>query len=182
MFLESLISKANPLQQITPFTSRGVIIDTSVAWEIVQGLVSARISKKRYEELEKILRFLEFIKLYQRWDKFVITPHVLAEVCNLFRDQYSKWTNYGEITKEVMPMIEHMRDCTVSKKEIFEHIDYDKPIIEIGDISIWVMADGCVQRKDKIAILSVDNRLNKRYEDNPRVLVMNYRNIVLNAL
>ena len=48
---------------ILPFIKNGVIIDTSVLKIIFDGIVSARISKKPCDELNKILLFLDRIKV-----------------------------------------------------------------------------------------------------------------------
>ena len=49
-------------RDIFPFIKNGIVIDTSIIDEIINGLISTRISKKRPTELSnysKILSFLE---------------------------------------------------------------------------------------------------------------------------
>ena len=48
-----------------------------------------------------LLAFLDFIKVNNRWNKFFITPHILAEVCGHLNRDYRKYQNYGKIIEEV---------------------------------------------------------------------------------
>jgi len=165
---------------IQPFIKNGIIIDTSVLKIFIDGLISVKINKKKSEELDKILSFFDIIKV--GWDKFYITPHVLAETCNHFRNDYSKAYRhcYSQIVKEVFPIIETIKEKEVKKEQIMKLIDYDKPIIEIGDMSIFVIADELIDRKEKIAILAKDNGFNERYEFDKKVMIMDYN--VINSL
>ncbi len=172
-------------KDIFPFIKNGIIIDTSIIDEIINGLISARISKKRPTELSnynKILNFLEVIKVNNKWEKFFITPHILTEVCSHLHNKYDKWENYKEIIKEVMPIMENMKENLVCKDDFMKRIDKEKPVIEAGDISIFITTDTFTNRKEKIAILTGDSRLNRKYQDNPSVMVMDYQTVILNML
>lgn len=171
--------------EIVPFIRNGIIIDTSVILEIVAGVVQTRISRKESPELEKILRFLERLKISDRWDRFYITPHILTEVCTHLRNDYEKpWRNsYGQIVEKVIPILKEMKEIIdIKKNDIIEYIDLKHPVVEVGDISIFLATDEFTRRKEKIAILAKDRQLNNNYLDNPYVMVMDYQSVMLNAL
>lgn len=167
-------------KHIYPFVRNGIIIDTSVFKIIVDGIVCARFQKKNSPDLSDILSFLDILKMNNKWGKFFITPHVLSEVCNHLRNDYSKWQNYKEIVKEIFPMIADMTEATVSKDQILALIDLANPIVEIGDISIFVIADDYIKRNEKIALLATDGGINGKYKDSRNVLVLDYKSNILN--
>ena len=71
---------------------------------LVDGLIDARISKRKPNKSSqywKLLHFLDLICLPNNWDKFSITPHILTEVCSYLRNNYSKHRHYKDIVKEV---------------------------------------------------------------------------------
>jgi len=181
MFLD-LNSVVDYDKEITPFLKNGVIIDTTVLWEIIEGLISVRISKRPHTEYEKILRFLDKIKIGNKWDKFFITPHILTEVAHRLRDTYRLRGDYKNIVKEIMPILEVFGEFNASKDDFIKSIDFKNPVIEAGDISIFIVADDFWGRKEKLAIFSNDNDLNKKYQDNTRIMVFDYRSAILNAL
>lgn len=169
-------------QDIYPHIKNGVIIDTSVFLTIVDGIVIKRFSNKKSSEFEKILQFLDILKINNRWSKFFITPHILTEVCNNIRNTYSKRCDFAEIVNAVMPLIAGMEDRSVTKGEILRYINFKKPVLEIGDISIYVIADDFAQKDSKIAILATDYGFSKKYEYNKYVMVLDYRSNILNLL
>ena len=81
-----------------------------------------------------------------------------------------------------MPLLKDTREHLVQKDKIIEYINLKNPVIEIGDISIFVTADDFINRYGKVAVLSNDYELNKRYEDSKNVMVMDYNSIILNRL
>lgn len=170
-------------RHIFPFIKNGIIIDTSVILKIIDGLISIRISKKDINDVptyRNILSFLDIIKVNNRWEKFFITPHILTEVCTHLRNEYSKNKNYKEIVNEVMPILDGMKEKFVCKDNIIRHIDFKNPIIEIGDISIHITTENCISSIGKIAILADDDGLNKIYEDDDQVMIMNYKSAIWN--
>jgi|GEM_PF-2289385 hypothetical protein len=172
-------------KDIVPFIRNGIIIDTSIIDIIVNGLVLTRISRKESKDLpeyDALLLFLDLIKMSNKWDKFVITPHILTEVCTHFRKTYNKRPDYSNIVEEVFPFIMNMDEQLVTKRDIMSCINFKKPIIEIGDISINIVANNFISATEKTAILAKDRLLNGEYKDNPNVLVMDYESIVLNLL
>lgn len=52
-------------------------------------------------------------------------------------------------------------------------------IIEAGDLSIYAMADNFEKEKKKIAVLVKDGGFAVRYAKSPYVMIIDYRNIVL---
>lgn len=169
-------------KDIAPFVRNGILIDTSVLKIIIDGIVTTRLSKKKDSEFEHVLSFIDMIKMSNKWGKFLITPHILTEVCTHLRHDYNKYANYKEIVKEIMPIIDQAEEKNAEKKNILELVDLNNPIIEIGDISIFVVADDFVNKDLKISILANDEGLNKRYQDSKKVLVMDYKSNIQNLL
>jgi len=174
MFLDLRTHKYE--KDIAPYIRNGILIDTSVFKIMVDGFVCTRISKKESQDLEEVLFFLDQIKINNKWSKFIVTPQILGEICRHMRDDYCDWQNY----KEIVPVLEAMQDKSVPKNDILKSVDFQNPIMEIGDISIFVVADDFINRKEKIAIMSIDGALNKKYENNTNVLLLDYKLNTLN--
>lgn len=172
-------------KDIIPFIRNGIIVDTSVIDIFIDGLIEIRFTKKKLEELpeyESLLAFFDLIKIKNRFEKFYITPHILTEVCTHFRIKYSKRQDYKDVVEAVMPVLKVMQEEAVGKDQIFEHIDFTKPVIEIGDISIFVVTKSFLASGKKVALLAKDRELNKTYENHRDVMVMDYQSIILNRL
>lgn len=182
MFLDINNQHSDYNKDIWPFIKNGIIIDTSVLKIIIDGLISARISKKPSSELEGLLFFFDIIKVKDKWDKFYITPQILTEVCTHLRNDYNGHRKFSEIIKEIIPILDVMGEKVVYKNQLIRSIDYKNPIVELGDISIFIIADDFVDKKEKISILVKDRGINKRYEDNPKVMIMDYASIMTNLL
>jgi len=166
--------------EISPFTGRGIIIDTSVLEIIFDGIILTKISKKKADELDKLLGVFDIIKV--DWNKFYITPHILTEACNHFKNKHNKkGCDYKKIVKEIFPIIQKIVEKSVEKDKIISYIDLDDPVIEVGDISIFAVADDYIQKKEKIAILVNDRGVNDRYASDPRVMILDYKSIIINA-
>lgn len=180
MFLNTI--DYNYDKDVIPFIKNGIIIDTSVIKIIINGLISTRISRKKVPEFEKLLNFLDLIKVNNQWNKFLITPHILTEVCGHLRNDYNKHNNYKTIIEEVLPLLEDMKEKSVSKDKLIASIDLKNPIIEAGDISIFAVTNDFIKDTKKIAILVKDNQLGKKYKDYQNVMVMDYNSIILNSL
>ena len=169
-------------KEIAPFLRNGIILDTSVLWEIIDGLVTTRIGKHTHLQYDMILRFLDRIKVTNQWGRFYITPHILTETAHHLRNAYHRRDDYKKIVEEIMPILKILGEYNASKNEFIGRIDFTNPIIEAGDISIFVVADEFLKRQEKIAILSNDNGINEKYQDNSRIMIMDYRSAILNAL
>lgn len=165
---------------IIPFVHSGIIIDTSVFKIIVDGVVCTRISKKKSEEFDQLLSFLDLIKMNNRWERFFITPHVLTEICTHLRNDYRKWNNYKKIVEEIIPILKAMEEKTVKKNIILDYIDLKIPIVELGDISICLTVDDFIAHSEKVAILASDKRLNEKYQDSRNIMVMDFKTNIYN--
>ncbi len=184
MILENLRGQEYDIH-IAPFIKNGIVIDACVVFELIDGVISTRFSGTKLNELsdyQQILALLEIIKVKNDWSKFYITPHVLTEVFRYLRDKYRKRFNYKDIVKEIFPIFETMGDLPINKSDFLKKIDMNNPVIEAGDISIFVTADGFLGKKQKVAILTIDNGIKTRYAIEPCVLVLDYKNLALNYL
>lgn len=166
---------------IIPFIRNGIIIDTSVLDILINGIVESRISNKKSLEFKHILDFLDLMKVNNQWNKFFITPHILTEVCNHFRNKYCKRDDYKKIVEEIMPIITTMQENVVIKDSILKLIDFNNPVIEIGDMSIFVTTSDFINSGKQVAILSNDRIMNSRYQDHKKVMIMDYQSIILNS-
>ena len=171
----------NDFNSVIPFLKNGILIDTSVMYVFIDGHISAQYAKQVIPGHTALLDFFDLIKVSNKWNKFVITPHIFTEVCNHFRKNYRKRYNYKELTEDIIPILGDMKECGgILKSEIIEHIDKKNPVIEVGDISIYIAADKLTEDRNKMAILANDSGYNSRYVDNLDVMVMDYNNIILN--
>lgn len=168
-------------QDVAPYLRNGILIDTSVFKEIVDGIVHTRFEKKKSSELEMITAFLDLIKMNNKWSKFVVTPHILTEICRHFHNDHNHRSDYKIIVDEVIPILNEMKENDVAKDRILNYIDFKNPVIEIGDISIFIVADDFVGKKEKVAILSKDDGFNTKYQYNKDVMIMDYRFNIINS-
>lgn len=167
-------------KDVSPYTKNGILIDTSVFKEIVDGTVKTRFEKKESSEFKMILIFLDLIKTNNKWHKFVITPHIFTEICKHLHNDHSHHKHYKKIVDLIVPMLSEMREDDVQKDRILKYIDFNSPVIEIGDISIFIVADNFVRKNEKVAILSKDDGFNKKYEYDKNVMIMDYRFNIIN--
>ncbi len=184
MVLDNLLEESYDLR-VAPFLRNGIVIDSCVIFELLDGIVATRFSSKILDELsdyQQILMVLEAIKANNNWGRFYVTPHILTETLRHLKDTCRKRLDYKEIVKEVMPIFRDMGEFSVAKSDFLELIDENNPIIEAGDISIFVTAEDFAERKEKVAILTKDGGIKARYTFEPHVLVMDYKTIALNYL
>ncbi|PWU23847.1 hypothetical protein C5B42_01650 [Candidatus Cerribacteria bacterium 'Amazon FNV 2010 28 9'] len=165
------------------FTKNGVIIDTCVLRVLIDGTIQSQFRKKTPNDFNYLLDFLELIKMKNQWSKFFITPHILTETCRYFRDEYKDWANFHELVALIIPILDSMGESNeIKKAEVLNSIDFVKPIIEIGDISICLMANDFVKNNKKIAFLSIDGGLNGKYAADKNVLAMDFRQNIFNYI
>jgi len=81
---------------------------------------------------------------------------------------------------EIIPIIETMQENIVPKDKITQLIDFKNPVIEIGDMSIFVTTDDFINSGKRVAILSNDRIMNSKYQDHKRVMIMDYQSVILN--
>lgn len=170
---------------IAPFLRNGVILDSCVLYELINGIVEKRISKKELDPLsdfEQINVVFDLLHLASRRNKLYITPHILTETCRYLEITYNRRRDYVKIVNEVFPMLENMSEYPVSKDDFCKQIDRQRPIIEAGDISIFVTADNFMGKKEKIAILTKDGGIRNKYKDLPYVLIIDYKTITYNMV
>jgi hypothetical protein len=122
---------------------------------------------------------LNFQIIKNSFNKFLITPHILTEVCNHLRNDHGKRKDQREIFAEISPFLSDLVEKDVSKEQILKKVIPDKAI-EIGYLSIFVIADEFIKENKKISILSKDRVLNSGYKDHPDVMVMDFENIIYN--
>ncbi len=182
MILDINYQHRDYIKDILPFIRKGIIIDTSVIKILLEGIISSRISNKETPELNKLLAFLDFIKVNNRWEKFFITPHILTQVCSHINRKYNGQNNYKEIICEILPILECMVERQIGKDRIVGCVDIKNPIIEIGDLSIFLWAEDFTKTPDKVAILVKDKHFNERYKHDPRVMIMDYNQVILNRM
>lgn len=171
-------------KEIIPFIKNGIIIDTCVVETLIEGFIHTRISGKPAStmyDFYMIVGFLDRIKIPNSWDKFLVTPHIITEIFYRFRDKnHHCGGKYKEILEEVMPLINSMNEISAGKDNILKHITYKNHRIEIGDFSIFVVAEDFLSKNEKIAVLSADDGVTSQYMYNPNVLAMNYKDIMFN--
>ncbi|MFH2085674.1 MAG: hypothetical protein ABII21_02740 [bacterium] len=146
----------------------------------MDGIIQTKFAKQKSQEFEDLLNFFQLIKLNNKWEKFYVTPHVLTEICTHFRNTYRKYYCYKEIVEEIIPIIKAMGEKIVDKDSILSYVDFKAPVIEIGDISICLIADDFDSRNEKIAILANDDGINSKYQDNQHIMVMDFKSTIRN--
>lgn len=169
---------------IVPFLKNGVILDSCVLYELFDGLIKTRISKIKLDllsEFEQINTTFDLFHL-KELQKLYITPHILTEICNHIENKYNKYQNYKEIIAEIFPILKDIGEFNVSKYNFLQRVNSKQPILQAGDISIFVIADDFANQKEKIAILTKDKRIKDKYEKLPYVLIMDYRSIAYNMI
>ena len=182
MILDMNYQHKDYIKDILPYIKNGILIDTSVIKILLDGLISLRISKKRIQNYDNLLAFLDFMKINNRWNKFVITPHILSEVCGHLNRNYRKNQNYRQIIEEILPILDNMEEKIIEKENIISSVEIKNPILEIGDISIFLSAKDFVDSSKKISILVKDTRFNREYELDSNVMIMDYNKIILNRI
>lgn len=170
---------------ILPFLKNGIVVDTCVVREFIHGFIETRIARKRLDplsEFEQINVVFDLLHVTQKWSRLYVTPHVLTEICRYLENTFNGRKDYKEVVHEIFPILEGMSEYAVSKIDFCKQIDQSKPVIEAGDISIFVTTEDFINKREKIAILTKDGRIRDRYESTPNVLVMDYRTIAYNMV
>lgn len=163
--------------KIAPFIRNGVIIDTSVIEEIIEGLVLIRrnsADKSKIAEYKKIVDLLDLLKLSNKWDMFFLTPHIMTETCTHINLSHNKKTDFGDVVDNFMSVIKPTTEKSPNKENCLNCYKKGNKL-EIGDLSIYSLADSFAKEKKKVAILSKDDGFSVRYSESPYVMVIDYR-------
>lgn len=182
MILDINYQHKDYIKDILPYIKNGILIDTSVIKILLDGLISLRLSKKKIPDYDNLFAFFDFIKVNNRWNKFLITPHILSEVCGHLNRDYRKNKKYKQIIEEILPILDDMNEKIIEKDEIISSIEIKNPIIEIGDISLFLAAKDFIDTSKKVAILVKDTRFNREYELDTHVMIMDYNKVILNQM
>lgn len=163
-------------KHIWPFTKRGVFIDTSVMKIFIDGFIKWKFSKILNQEYQDLSDLFEALKL-TKWNKLWITPHVLTETCRHLYCDYNRnqMGDFKKIVQSIIPILKKINEEEqIKKEEILKLINPANPVIEIGDLSIFVAVDNLIESSNKTAILVKDEGFNDRYENHPKIMIIDY--------
>lgn len=171
----------NYIKDVLPYIDNGIIIDTSVLKIFINGFVNVQISKKTSQEYDDLIKFFELIKINNQWAKVMITHHIFTEICIHIRNNYRMNHNYNEIIKNIIPILVNTKEYNIKKDNILNHIDMKDPIIEIGDISIYLTIKNYEKNGEKICVFEKDGKFLKEYGDETikNVMVIDYDKVML---
>lgn len=164
-------------KHIHPFTKNGVFIDTSVLLIFIDGFIETRYSKRVNSDFNTLEKFLDLIKMRGHWKKFLITPHVLTETLSHINVGHNRQPRYKEIVAELFPVLNEMCEKMVEKSHMLESVDFDNPVLEAGDISIYIGTKDCTDSSQKTSILCQDWEISGKYKNDPSVMVWDFHSI-----
>lgn len=168
---------------ILPYIKNGIIIDTSVMKIFIDGFISTEFSHKDISEYGQLISLFEFINIIKRgdkkryyWNKFLITPHIFTEICSHINNDYHKHHNYNKIIETMIPILKEIKENQIDKNKILDYIDIKNPIVEIGDVSIFLTIKNYEDGNEKIAVLEKDGKFLEKYGDssNKKVMVIDF--------
>ncbi len=169
-------------KDILPYIRNGICIDTCIMKIFIDGFIDLRFSKKKNAEYQNLLSLFEYLKISNKWNKFWITPHLLTEIYrHLCQDNdRNKRVDFEDIITEIMPILKEIEEIkNIEKNEILNLIDIENKKMELGDVSIFIATKDMLNTKNKVTILSQDNNIINRYKNNPDVMVINYKQTIL---
>jgi len=179
MLLDLNYQHTDYYKHILPFTRNGILLDTSVMLIYIDGLIQTRFKKEDEPWNYKcLLAFFDKIKVNNRWENFMITPSILTEICNHVKNNNNRRGDYKIIFTEILSVLDAIKEKIAKKEHIiarFKKFNH----FEIGDISISLVAEDILVSSEKIAILSKDHFFVDKYENDPRVMVMDFNKSVL---
>ena len=170
------------IKHILPYTRNGIIIDTSVMKIFLDGFIKLKFSGKLDLDYKDLILLLEHLKVANRWNKFLITPHLFVEICQHFcqDNDRNKRDDFKKIVEEIMPILrEFNEEANIKKDDILNLVDNNKPVIEIGDLSIFVAVENILETKDKIAVMANDGGIRVKYENYQNVMIIDYSQTIL---
>ena len=181
MILDPLYTHKDFNKDVLPYLCNGIFIDTSVLKIFIDGFVSIRFRHVKNQDYDRLISILNYLGYNNAWNKFLITPHVLTEICRHIQVSYNKNDYFKDFINEIMPIFKDIKEVeNVTKEKIIELINLDKPVIEIGDISLFVSIDRLIQNYNKTAVLVKDSGFNSRYENDNKTMIIDFERTYLN--
>lgn len=172
--LDLLYEHSDFIRQVIPFIRNGIFIDTSILIIFVDGFITLRFSNKSSLDYDNLLSIFDYLKLNNKWSKLFITPHIFAEICRHIHT-YRQREDYKQIIGELIPIFKEIGEHSlIDKNRLLDSIDLNRPIMEIGDMSVFLKADEFSSQRKKTAILVKDDRFNYKYRNNPEVLIIDF--------
>lgn len=168
-----------------PFLKNGIIIDTSVLIIFIDGLIETRIGKKLLgptTEFRLLLSIFDRFKLTGQYAKFCITTHILTEFCSHIRNCYNDNENYDEIVLLARSILDPMCEKVIEKQKMLDRVGKTKPHLELGDISIFLVADDFVNSGKKVAVLAKDRIITTTFKDHQHVMMMDFNHLSYNLV
>lgn len=190
VLLDLIYEHKDYFKHIFPYIRNGIIIDTSVMKIFIEGYIKTEFSNKIVPEYERLISFFHLIKVITvrdeekyHWNKFLITPHIFTEICSHIKNDYDCHHNYNKIIETIIPILKEIKECNIEKNKILEYVDMKNPVIEIGDISIFLTIGNYEDTNEKIAVLGKDDKFLAKYGDstNTKVMVIDF-NVTMSAM
>lgn len=190
MVLLDLLQEHNEYSKILPHMRNGIIIDTSVMRIFLDGFILTHFSGKQEPQYEKLITLFHKLKIITggtedkyNWSKFIITPHILTEICRHIKEKYKGHNNHNKIIESIIPILKEINEKDVTKNKILQYVNIKNPIIHIGDISIFLVLEEYSNNSQKIAVLEKDGHFLEAYGDknSQNVLVIDF-DIVTKAI
>jgi YbbR domain-containing protein len=95
----------------------------------------------------------------------------------------NKRQDFKDIVREVIPILKEINEQgEIKKDDILALIDKNKPVIEMGDLSIFVAVENILEVKKKIAILANDKGIKEKYESKakyPNIMIIDFYKTIL---
>jgi hypothetical protein len=186
MILNLRYEHTNYYKDIFPYMAK-IFLDTSIMKIFIDGFIKKEFSKKIDNEYENLISLFERLKLRAnceeeksaintiKWNKFWVTPQIFTEICSHFYCDYNRRGDFKRIIDIIIPVFKEMNEkIEISKEKIIELIENKKPIIELGDFSIFIAVDDITKNYGKVSVLAKDRGISERFENYPNVLMIDY--------
>jgi len=180
-------------KDIFPFM-RKIFLDTSVMKIFIDGFTKKKFSKKNDYDYKNLINLFERLKLKNNfeekddylskgilWNKFWITPQIFVEICQHFcQDKQegkkrNKRGDFNQMVCDLIPIFKEIKEeVKIGKEKVINLIDENKPVIELGDFSIFIAVDEITERKEKLCVIARDEGIKERFENYPNVLMIDY--------
>ncbi len=170
-------------KSVFPFFCNGILLDTSVLKIYFDGLIKNLRQNRQDKDFLSLINILNLLKLNDKWYKFYITPHILTEICRHIYSSYDKDQDYREIITLLFPILKDVKEeRDIVKDKILSRINLEKPILKMGDLSLFLSIDQIINQSRKIAILVKDREFNQEYGLHPNVMLIDFEKTKLDLL